>query len=235
MKEQPAFHRTELLFGPEGIRQLAATHVLLFGVGGVGSWCAEALIRTGLGRLTLVDSDVVCVTNLNRQLQATRKTIGQPKVQALKERLLEINPEAQIEAIQKAYKLETRTEFHLAGADYVLDAIDSLSHKVDLIASCLEAGVPLFSAMGAASKMDATTVRVDSIWKTHGCKLARFVRKRLRQRGVTGDCLCVYSREYLPSRAAKTACGSNACFCPKKRDDQGREISADVWCRQKAQ
>ncbi|MBI9020710.1 MAG: tRNA threonylcarbamoyladenosine dehydratase, partial [Verrucomicrobia bacterium] len=192
MKKYPAFHRTELLIGDAALKKFAETRVILFGVGGVGSWCAEALIRSGVGHLTIVDNDVICVTNINRQLQATAKNVGQSKVEALKTRLLEIHPDAEITALQKVYNYETREEFDLPSYDYVIDAIDSLSHKVDLIASVMDMGVTLFSAMGAACKLDATTIRVDSIWKTHGCKLAKFVRKRLRHRGVTGDCLCVY-------------------------------------------
>ncbi|MCU0857694.1 MAG: tRNA threonylcarbamoyladenosine dehydratase [Pontiellaceae bacterium] len=197
MKKHPAFHRTELLIGETALEKLAATRVILFGVGGVGSWCAEALIRSGVGHLTVVDNDVICVTNINRQLQATSKNIGQPKVLALQERLLAIHPDAEVLALQKVYNQETRAEFNLSSYDYVIDAIDSLSHKVDLIASAMEAGVTLFSAMGAANKLDATTIRVDSIWKSQGCRLAKFVRKRLRSRGVSGDCLCVYSEEIL--------------------------------------
>jgi tRNA A37 threonylcarbamoyladenosine dehydratase len=236
MKKHPAFHRTELLIGESALKKLAETRVILFGVGGVGSWCAEALIRSGVGHLTIVDNDVICVTNINRQLQATAKNVGKSKVLALQERLLEIHPEAEIIALQKVYNRETREEFNLAGYDYVIDAIDSLSHKVDLIASAMEVGVKLFSAMGAASKLDATTIRVDSIWKSRGCRLAHFVRKRLRQCGATGDCLCVYSEELLPAfEAVKAACGSAQCFCPKQFDDEGNEIPSDVWCHQKAQ
>jgi tRNA A37 threonylcarbamoyladenosine dehydratase len=236
MKKYPEFHRTELLIGESALKKLAETRVILFGVGGVGSWCAEALIRSGVGHLTIVDNDVICVTNINRQLQATAKNVGKSKVLALQERLLEIHPDAEVVAVQKVYNRETRGEFNLTGYDYVIDAIDSLSHKVDLIATAMESGVKLFSAMGAANKLDATTIRVDSIWKSRGCRLAHFVRKRLRQRGATGDCLCVYSEELLPAfEAVKAACGSAQCFCPKQLDDEGNEIPSDVWCHQKAQ
>jgi tRNA threonylcarbamoyladenosine dehydratase len=236
MKKHPAFHRTELLIGEAALKTLAETRVILFGVGGVGSWCAEALIRSGVGHLTIVDNDVICVTNINRQLQATAKNVGTSKVEALKERLLEIHPDAGIIALQKVYNQETREEFDLPSYDYVIDAIDSLSHKVDLIASAMEAGVKLFSAMGAANKLDATTIRVDSIWKSQGCRLAKFVRKKLRQRGATGDCLCIYSEELLPAfEAVKAACGSAQCFCPKPLDEEGGGIPPDVWCHQKAQ
>lgn len=230
------FHRTKMLIGDEALERLAHTHVIIFGIGGVGSWCAEALVRSGVGRLTLVDNDTVCETNINRQLQATSKTIGQLKVEALKDRLLEIHPDACIETKPIAYNHDTRERFDLTQYDYVIDAIDSLSHKVNLIALAMAAGTTLFSAMGAASKIDPTTIKVDSIWKSKGCRLARFVRKRLRKRGAEGDCLCVYSQEFLPPKfESETACGSDTCFCPKKFDEDGNEIPADVWCSQKAQ
>lgn len=231
----PAFHRNELLVGKAGVSALAQTRVILFGVGGVGSWCAEALIRSGVGHLTMVDNDVICVTNVNRQLQATLPNIGKPKIAALKDRLLEIAPHAEINALQKIYNLETKTEFDLASYDYVIDAIDTLSHKVSLIALAMESGATLYSAMGAACKLDATTIRVSSIWESQGCKLAKVVRKRLRRHGATGECLCVYSEEYLAPHETETACGSENCFCPKQYDEEGEEIPADVWCSKKAQ
>ena len=200
MDKNRAFHRTELLLGKEGIDALAQTHVILFGVGGVGSWCAEALVRSGVGHLTLVDNDVVCESNMNRQLQATVPNLGRTKVEALAERLRQINPDAQIDALAKRYHLETSTDFDLSSYDYVIDAIDTLSHKVGLIAQAMASDATLFSAMGAACKLDPTRIRVDSIWESKGCKLARFVRKRLRRWGVEGDGLCVYSEELIESR-----------------------------------
>ena len=230
----PAFHRNELLLGKAGAAALAETRVILFGVGGVGSWCAEALIRSGVGHLTLVDNDVVCVTNINRQLQATVPNIGRAKVAALKERLLEIAPRADIDAVQKTYNLESKMDFGLDAYDYVIDAIDTLSHKVSLIALAMESGATLYSAMGAACKLDATTIRVDSIWESYGCKLAKVVRKRLRRWGASGECLCVYSEEFLEPNESDTACGSENCFCPKQYDEEGEEIPSDVWCSKKA-
>jgi len=197
-----AFHRNELLLGKEGVEALAKTRVILFGVGGVGSWCAEALVRSGVGHLAIVDNDVVCETNINRQLQATLPNLGRPKVEALAERLLEINPAAQIDILAKPYNLETSTGFDLGSYDYVIDAIDTLSHKAGLIAQAMASGTPLFSAMGAACKLDPSRVRVASIWDSKGCGLARFVRKRLRRWGAEGDCLCVYSEELIESREA---------------------------------
>jgi len=193
--ENPAFHRNELLLGKTGVAALAETRVIMFGIGGVGSWCAEALIRSGVGHLTIVDNDTVCETNINRQLQATVPNLGRPKVEALRERLIEIVPQADIEAVQKTYNLETKMGFGLDTYDYVIDAIDTLSHKVSLIALAMESDARLFSSMGAALKLDASVIRVSSIWDTQNCKLAKVVRKRLRRRGAQGDCLCVYSEE----------------------------------------
>jgi tRNA A37 threonylcarbamoyladenosine dehydratase len=203
-----ALKRNELLLGREAVERLAQTQIILFGVGGVGSWCAEALVRSGIGELTLVDPDLVCPTNLNRQLQATVSNLERPKVEALRDRLLEVNPDAQITPLQKEYNLETSTSFDLSRYHYVIDAIDSLSHKTALIAQAMEAKTSLFSAMGAARKLDPSRICVDSIWKTKGCALARFVRKRLRRRGVDGDCQCVYSEEVLDNSLTEEALGS---------------------------
>ncbi|MDH3345962.1 MAG: tRNA threonylcarbamoyladenosine dehydratase [Kiritimatiellaceae bacterium] len=235
MSRHPAFHRTELLLGSAAQDALATARVIIFGIGGVGSWCAEALVRSGVGHLTIVDNDVVCITNVNRQLQATSKNVGQSKVEALKERLLSIVPGADVQAIETVYTQTTRDSFDIQSYNYVIDAIDSLSHKVDLIATAMELNVTLYSAMGAACKLDASAIQVDSIWNSKGCKLAAFVRKRLRRYGVTGDCTCIYSEEFLPSGKATAACGSDKCFCPKKLDENGNEISSDIWCHTKAQ
>jgi len=189
------FGRLELLVGADCLRALSGASVALFGVGGVGSWCAEGLARSGIGKLTIVDSDVVNPSNINRQLPATPATVGRPKVEVLGERLREINPNAEITALQRVYSWEVRDEFDLGGYDYVIDAIDSLSSKVELIINACKAGAALFSALGAACKVDATRVRVSSIWKSDRCKLGRFVRKRLRKRGFNGDFLCVWSDE----------------------------------------
>jgi len=195
LSEKHPFSRLELLVGPECVAALAGARVIVFGVGGVGSWCAEALVRSGIHRLTIVDSDVVCVTNINRQLPATSATVGMPKVDVLADRLREINPNAEITALQRVYNRETKGDFDLGAYDYVIDAIDSLSGKVELIISASEAGATLFSALGAACKINPALARVSSIWKSDKCKLGRFVRKRLRRRGFKGDFLCVWSGE----------------------------------------
>ena len=225
MSRHSPFDRTRLLIGDADLQKLANAGIILFGVGGVGSWCAEALIRSGVCHLTLVDNDVVCVTNINRQMQATAKNVGQPKVLALKERLQEINPDASIHTLQTVYNLHTREGFNFSAYDYVIDAIDSLSHKVDLIATAMESGTTLFSSMGAANKLDATAIRVDSIWKTRGCRLARFVRKRLRHRKVRGDCLCVYSPEQFSAGVPE----------PEDSDDGSTDTADEFWNSTKAQ
>ena len=196
MTSDQSFDRLELLVGPNCLNALSGASVALFGVGGVGSWCAEGLVRSGIGRLMIVDSDVVNPSNINRQLPAMSTTVGRPKVEVLGERLREINPEAEITALQRVYSWEVRDEFDLGGYDYVIDAIDSLSSKVELIINAHAAGATLFSALGAACKVDATRVRVSSIWKSDRCKLGRFVRKKLRKRGFEGDFLCVWSDEW---------------------------------------
>ncbi|MDR3012246.1 MAG: tRNA threonylcarbamoyladenosine dehydratase [Chitinispirillales bacterium] len=189
------FSRLELLVNSERLNALTKTRAIVFGVGGVGSWCAEALVRSGIGRLTVVDSDIVCATNINRQLQATSASIGKSKVEEIARRLREINPNAEIEAVQKIYNKETRGDFGLDGYDYAIDAIDSLSSKVDLIMNAAASGATVFSALGAACKVDPTRVRVTSIWKSDRCRLGKFVRKKLRKWGFKGDFLCVWSDE----------------------------------------
>jgi len=236
-------HRTELLLGSDGLDRLARARVILFGVGGVGSYCAEALVRTGVGHLTLVDNDLICITNVNRQLQATAGNVGQVKVYALRDRLLEIRPDADLWAVPKPWDEDTRDEFDLGAYDYVIDAIDSLNNKVELIRAAHASGARLYSAMGAASKLDPTRVQVASIWDTRDCRLARLVRSRLRRRGFDGDFLTVFSDE--PVRDVQTddadeGCGTAACFCPKQAPsphpgDPDAELPvAHEWCSSKA-
>jgi len=229
------FHRLQLITGKPGLEALSRTRVILFGVGGVGSWSAESLVRSGIGHLTLVDSDLICVTNINRQLQATTATIGQSKVEALRERLLTINPAAEIIARDMIYDETTADQFDLGSYDYVLDAIDSLSCKIELIANALSADTVLFAALGAACKLDPTRIRVDSVWKTKGCRLGRLVRKRLRARGIKGDFRCVYSDELLPVQPGDIGCGTGNCVCPKARSVDGVPVDAHEWCSSKQQ
>ncbi len=198
MSRTEIFERLEILVGRLALRHLGETRAILFGVGGVGSWCAEALIRNGIGDLTLVDSDVVCATNINRQLQATTATVDMGKVDVLSLRLREINPDATVTPVEIKYDRSTRNGFDLSTYDYVIDAIDSLGNKVDLIEQALASETTLFSALGASAKLDPTRVRSGSFWEVRGCPLGKHLRKRVRNRGVTTDFKCVYSDENLP-------------------------------------
>lgn len=192
------FNRSKRLLGTEGLDRVKSKRVIIFGVGGVGSWCAESLVRTGIQHLTIVDSDVVCETNCNRQLMATTKTIGQVKVEALRSRLLEINPEADIVALQKVYTHDTSDEFELEKYDFIIDAIDSLKDKADLIlkATSLKNAV-FFSSMGAALKIDPTAIRVCEFWKIKGDPLARAIRNKFKHNKEFPQrkFQCVYSEE----------------------------------------
>jgi tRNA A37 threonylcarbamoyladenosine dehydratase len=231
---KPAFHRLELLTGKDGLERLKATPVILFGVGGVGSWCAEALVRSGIHNLTIVDSDLVCATNINRQLQATHNTVGEVKVDVLRERLLTINPDASITALKSIYHYTTASEFKLDQFPYVIDAIDSLSCKVELIVNASEAGAKVYSALGASCKLDPTRIKVAPLWKTEGCRLGHFVRKRLRKRKFNGDITCVYSDEPVNviTDEVESQCGTGACMCPKFSKDG---TDAHEWCNSKKQ
>jgi tRNA A37 threonylcarbamoyladenosine dehydratase len=219
----PQFLRLALITGAEALEKLARTRALVFGAGGVGSWCAEALARSGVGKIGIVDSDTVCVTNVNRQIQATSRTVGLFKAEVLKQRLLEINPGCEVFAWNKVFSRESAGEFGIESADYVIDAIDSLAHKLDLIETARSAGVTLFSSMGMAQKMDPTRLKTADIWQTQGCPLARLVRQGLRKRGFSGGFTVVYSDEQLPRREEiPVACGSKLCLCS---GGQGTE-----WC-----
>jgi tRNA A37 threonylcarbamoyladenosine dehydratase len=228
----PRFQRLTLLTGAEAARALAEKRVIVFGVGGVGSWCAEALVRSGVGAVDIVDSDTVCITNINRQVQATSRTVGLSKTETLKDRLLEINPSCKITAWGKVFSRETADIFGIAGADYVIDAIDSLSHKLDLIEIAHAAGTKIFSCMGMAQKLDPTRLKTADIWETSGCPLARLVRQGLRKRGFTQRFTAIYSDEVLPLHAGTgAACGSAQCLCSARdRDDPNAPVE---WCSSK--
>jgi tRNA A37 threonylcarbamoyladenosine dehydratase/predicted adenine nucleotide alpha hydrolase (AANH) superfamily ATPase len=194
------FHRLELITGKEGLEKLKNTKVLVFGLGGVGSWASEALVRSGIGKIGIIDSDIICASNVNRQLEATTLSVGQPKAQALKKRLLEINPDCEITAYDELFCLENKELFDIVSADFVIDAIDSLKHKLDLIETVCNLKVTLFSSMGMALKIDPSMVKITSFWKTTDCPLARLVRQGLRERGFSSDFTVVYSAE-KPIRA----------------------------------
>lgn len=189
-----AFTRSELLFGIQGMEKLAKAHVAVFGVGGVGGHAAEALCRGGIGALTLFDNDVVSISNINRQIVATTKTVGQSKAKALADRLLEINPALQVIPMQVFYTPENADEYPLEQYDYILDAIDTVSAKMELIVRADKAGVPLMSAMGCGNKLDPTRFVVTDLYKTDTDPLARVLRHELRRRGVT-KLKVVYSTE----------------------------------------
>ena len=196
------FKRNRLLLGDEAMNTLASKRVILFGVGGVGSWCAESLIRSGIIHLTIVDSDRVCASNINRQLMATTLTVGQVKVDALKERLLSINPQADITTIEKVFNEESADTFDLDSYDYIIDAIDSLKDKALLILLATKSKAKFFSSMGAALKIDPTRIRVTEFWKVEGDPLARMLRKRFRQNDQypKRKFQCVYSDELLQNK-----------------------------------
>ena len=191
--------RTELLLGNDNLEKLQSARVLIFGIGGVGSWCAEGLVRSGVRNITIVDSDRVCVTNCNRQLMATSRTIGQVKVDALRDRLLEINPDANITAYQKIYEAKTADEFHMEEYDYIIDAIDSLKDKADLIlrATSLPKHITFISSMGAALRRDPFMIRKAEFWKVKGDPLARALRKKFKSMKTSPSrkFQCVYSEE----------------------------------------
>ena len=198
-----AFDRTRLLIGEEAMNRLAQSRVAVFGVGGVGGYAVEALARSGIGALDLIDPDKVSLTNLNRQIIATRKTIGRPKVEAAKERILDINPECRVTIHPVFYLPETRDSFDFTEYDYVIDAIDTVTGKLALITQAKAAGTPIISAMGAGNKMDPTALRVADIEETSVCPLARVIRSECRKRGIR-KLKVVYSTE-LPIRPTEDA------------------------------
>lgn len=205
------FDRAELLLGEKKMEQLRRTRVILFGVGGVGSWCAEALVRTGIGHLTIVDPDLVAPSNINRQLPATTLTVGRPKVEVMAEHLREINPDCEIIARRERYGAETEAEFPLDGFDYVIDAIDSVADKALLILRATSTpGVTLLSSMGAARKLDPTRVRVAEFWQVKGCPLAAALRSRFKRLGVypRRKFKCVFSDEVRPNQRPSGPNGS---------------------------
>lgn len=236
--EKGIFKRTELLVGNEIMKDIASKKVIIFGVGGVGSWCAESLVRSGITRLTIVDSDRVCITNINRQLMATVKTIGHVKVEALKERLLEINPNAEIDAVQKIFTEDTADSFHIETYDYIIDAIDSLKDKLLLIQKACETDAVFFSSMGAALKVDPLQIKVAEFWKVRGCPLGAALRKRFKRAKIkpARKFQCVYSEELLENLGHNSTCGTSACMCPKAKVGPGDPALVNhEWCSSKAQ
>ncbi|MDD5328715.1 MAG: tRNA threonylcarbamoyladenosine dehydratase [Sulfuricella sp.] len=191
----PQFERTHILIGDEGLARLAGKHVFVAGLGGVGSYCAEALARAGVGQLTLLDHDVVAASNINRQLPALLSTVGQPKAELMAARIRDIHPECRLTVIRQFLNTENVNDLVPGDCDYVVDAIDSLACKVALVAESLKRGLRVASSMGAGNRLDPTKIKVADISKTEMCPLARQMRKRLQRQGVTRGVLTVYSDE----------------------------------------
>ncbi|MEA4816074.1 MAG: tRNA threonylcarbamoyladenosine dehydratase [Lachnospiraceae bacterium] len=208
------FSRTELIFGKPAMEKLAGSRVAVFGIGGVGGYAVEALARSGIGALDLIDDDRICITNINRQILATHKTVGQYKVDVARERVLEISPEIQLRTYKCFYLPETAEQFDFSQYDYVIDAIDTVTGKLEIITRAKEAGVPVISCMGAGNKVDPTAFRVADISETSVCPLAKVMRRELKKRGIS-DVKVVYSREPVirPFEDMSISCRQN-CVCP---------------------
>lgn len=212
------FNRTERLVGEIALKEIESKSVILFGTGGVGSWTAESLVRSGICRLTIVDADNVAVSNINRQSIAFTSTVGKSKVELLRNRLLDINPEAEIVAIHDIYSKETADQYLLEDYDYVIDAIDSLGDKALLILNATRAKTKLFSSMGAALKLDPQRIKVDEFWNVKGCPLAAALRNKFKHSGSkpSRKFKCVYSDELLPNKG-ESEDNSGAMSFGKKR------------------
>lgn len=208
------FSRTELLLGKEGMERLKNARVAVFGVGGVGGYVCEALVRSGVGSFDLIDDDKVCLTNLNRQIIATRSTVGKYKVDVMKERMLDINPDVQVETYKCFFLPENADDFPFAEYDYVVDAVDTVTAKIELVMKCQSMGVPIISSMGAGNKLDASAFQVADIYKTKMCPLAKVMRRELKKRGVK-KLKVVYSEE-KPTRPIEDMAisGQTHCICP---------------------
>ena len=208
------FSRTQLLMGPEAMEKLQRSRVAVFGIGGVGGYAVEALVRSGIGALDLIDDDRVCLTNLNRQLHATRKTVGKYKVDVAEERVLEINPDCRVTTYKTFFLPDTRDQFDFAAFDYVIDAIDTVTGKLALIEAAQAAGTPIICSMGAGNKTDPTAFRVADIYKTSVCPLARVIRTECRKRKIK-HLKVVYSTEepVRPLEDPAISCRSH-CICP---------------------
>jgi tRNA A37 threonylcarbamoyladenosine dehydratase len=209
------FSRTELLIGTEGLAALKNSKVAVFGIGGVGSYTVEGLARCGVGHFILVDDDKICLTNINRQLHATRKTVGRPKVDVMAERILEINPDAMVEKHPVFYLPDSEVIILSADVDYIVDAVDTVSAKLALVVNANEMGIPIISCMGAGNKLDPTQFEVADIYKTSVDPLCRVMRRELKKRGIPA-LKVVYSKEppIEISDDAEGSCRQN-CICPK--------------------
>lgn len=208
------FSRTELLIGTEGLQKLAQSKVAVFGIGGVGTYVAEGLARSGIGHFVLVDDDRICLTNINRQIHATTKTVGKFKVDVMRERILDINPEADVKTFQTFYLPEQANELIANDYDYIIDAIDTVTAKIDLVMQAYERHIPIISSMGAGNKLDPTQFEVADIYGTSVCPLAKVMRKELKKRGIPA-LKVVYSKEQplKPIVTENSSC-AKGCICP---------------------
>ncbi len=208
------FSRTQLLLGEDAMERLKNARVAVFGVGGVGGYVCEALVRSGVGAFDLIDDDKVCLTNINRQIIATRKTVGQYKVEVMRDRMLEINPDVKVNIYKCFFLPENADDFPFSKYDYVVDAVDTVTAKIELVMKCQEAGVPIISSMGAGNKIEASAFKVADIYKTKMCPLAKVMRRELKKRGVK-KLKVVYSEEkpIRPLEDMSISCRTN-CICP---------------------
>ena len=225
------FSREELLIGEVGLEKLKNSKVAIFGIGGVGSFAVEGLVRAGVGKFVLVDDDCICLTNINRQLHATRKTIGKQKVEAMKERILEINPKVEVTTYQMFYMPENSNEVPIDDCDYIIDAVDTVTAKLELITNAEKANVPIISSMGTGNKLDPTRFEIADINKTSVCPLARVMRKELKSRGIK-SLKVLYSKEepMVPVETSTSACSEN-CICPKgttRKCTERRQIPGSI-------
>lgn len=208
------FSRTQLLLGESAMQELANKRVAVFGIGGVGGYACEALVRSGIGAFDLIDDDKVCLTNLNRQIIATRKTVGRYKTEVMKERMLEINPNVDVRIHNCFFLPENADEFPFDEYDYIIDAVDTVTAKISIIMKANELGIPVISSMGAGNKLDPTAFMVADIYKTRVCPLAKVMRRELKKRGVK-KLKVVYSEEQptRPIEDMSISCRTN-CICP---------------------
>ncbi len=208
------FSRTELLLGKAAMEYLAGCRIAVFGIGGVGGYVCEALARSGVGTFDLIDDDKVCLTNINRQIIATRKTVGQYKADVMKDRILDINPQAEVNIYKCFFLPENAADFPFEKYDYVVDAIDTVTAKIELVMQCQKMGVPIISSMGAGNKLDASAFRVADIYQTRVDPLARVMRRELKRRGVK-KLKAVYSEEQpiRPIEDMAISCRAH-CICP---------------------
>ena len=227
---QDQFSRTELLIGKEGIEKLKKSKVAIFGIGGVGSYVLEGCVRAGIGNFILVDDDKICLTNLNRQIIATRKTVGKPKVEVAKERILEINHDANVEIYQEFFMPDSK-EILDKSVDYIIDAVDTVTAKIELVVRANKLNIPIISSMGTGNKLDPTRFEVTDIYKTSICPLAKVMRKELRARGIKGLKVIYSKEEPIKQKETPEISCKNNCICPpgtKRKCTARNQVPASI-------